>query len=59
MQTIIDFIYTGKIVIDNGNVMDLLLAADYLFVDEVKQYFEFLAFVLNSENFLRFYQKLS
>ena len=51
MQTIIDFIYTGKIVIDNGNVMDLLSAADYLFVDEVKQYcFEFLASVLNTEN---------
>ena len=39
MQTIIDFIYTGKIVIDNESVIDLLSAADYLFVDEVKQYF--------------------
>ena len=51
MQTIIDFIYTGKIVIDNGNVMDLLSAADYLLMDEVKKYcFEFLASVLNIEN---------
>ena len=51
MQTIIDFIYTGKIVIDGENVMDMLSAADYLFVDEVKQYcFEFLASVLNTEN---------
>ena len=38
MQTIIDFMYTGKVFIDNVNVMDLLLAADYLLVDEVKQY---------------------
>ena len=51
MQTIIDFIYTGKIFINNGNVMDLLSAADYLFVDDVKQYcFEFLTSVLNTEN---------
>ena len=39
MQTIIDFIYTGKIVIVNESVIDLLSTADYLFVDEVKQYF--------------------
>ena len=51
MQTIIDFTYTGKIFIDNKNVIDLLSAADYLFVDEVKQYcFAFLTSVLNSEN---------
>ena len=51
MQTIIDFIYTGKIVIDNENVMDLLSAADYLLMDEVKKYcFAFLASVLNIEN---------
>ena len=51
MQIIIDFIYTGKIVIDNQNVMDLLSGADYLFMDELKQYcFEFLASVLNTEN---------
>ena len=51
IQIIIDFIYTGKIFINNENVLDLLSAADYLFVDEVKQYcFEFLASVLNNEN---------
>ena len=51
MQTIIKFIYTGKITIDNGNVMDLLSAADYLLMDDVKQYcFEFLASALNTEN---------
>ena len=51
MQTIINFIYTGKIIIDNENVMDLLSAADYLVVDEVKQYcFAFLSSVLNTEN---------
>ena len=38
-------------VIGNANVMDLLSAANYLFVGEVKQcYFAFLASVLNSEN---------
>ena len=38
-------------VIGNANVMDLLSAANYLFVDEVKQCcFAFLASVLNSEN---------
>ena len=48
MQAIMDFIYTGKIVINNENVMGLLSGADYLFVDEVKQYcFAFLASVLN------------
>ena len=51
MQTIIDFIYTGKIFIDNGNVMNLLSAADYLYLDEVKQYcFEFLVSILNTKN---------
>ena len=51
MQTVIDFIYTGKIGINNENVMDLLSDADCLFVDEVKQYcFGFLASVLNIEN---------
>ena len=51
MEIIIDFIYTGEIFINKENVMDLLAAADYLFVDEVKQYcFEFLASVLNTEN---------
>ena len=51
MQTIIDFINTGIILIDNENVMDLLSAADYLFMDEVKQYcFKFLASVLNIKN---------
>ena len=50
-QIIIKFIYTGEIAIDNGNVMDLLSAADYLLMDDVKQYcFAFLASILNSEN---------
>ena len=51
MRIIIDFIYTGKIFINNENVMDLLSAADYLLVDEVKQYcFEFLATILDTKN---------
>ena len=50
-QIIIKFIYTGEIAIDNGNVMDLLSAADYLLMDDIKQYcFAFLASILNTEN---------
>ena len=50
-QIIIKFIYTGETAIDNGNVMDLLSAADYLLMDDVKQYcFAFLASILNIEN---------
>ena len=51
MQNIIDFIYTGKIVIDEKNVIALLSAADYLLMDDVKQYcFEFLESNITSDN---------
>ena len=52
METIIDYIYIGKIFIDNNeNMMDLLLAADYLLMNDMKQYcFEFLTSVLAAEN---------
>ena len=51
METIIDYIYIGKIFIDIENVMDLLSAADYLLMDDVKQYcFEFLTSALAAEN---------
>ena len=35
---LIEFIYTGVITIDNDNVMELLAAADYLQLDEVRQF---------------------
>ena len=38
MKIVIDYIYTGHIDIDNENVMDLLAAADYLQLDEMKQF---------------------
>ena len=51
METIIDYIYIGKIFINNENVTDLLSAADYLLMDDVKKYcFEFLTSVLAIEN---------
>ena len=47
MKIIIDYMYTGRIDIDNKNVMDLLAAADYLQMDEVKEFcFEFLISIL-------------
>ena len=51
MQNVIDFIYTGKIVIDDENVIGLLSAADYLLMDDVKQYcFEFLESNITFDN---------
>ena len=47
MKILIDYIYTGHIDIDNENVMDLLSAADYLELEEVKKFcFEFLISIL-------------
>ena len=51
MQIIIDYIYTGIIVIDEENVIGLLSAADYLLMDDVKLYcFEFLESNVTSDN---------
>jgi len=49
VQDLIKFIYTGEIAIHNKNVFDLIAAADYLQMDEVKQFcFKF----LNDEKFI-------
>ena len=43
LKTLIDYIYSGCIVIDNENVTSFLSGADYLQLDDVKQFcFEFL-----------------
>ena len=47
MKIVIDYIYTGRIDINNENVMNLLSAADYLQLEEVKEFcFEFLISIL-------------
>ena len=38
VSSIIEFIYIGVITIDNDNVIELLAAADYLQLDEVRQF---------------------
>ena len=51
MQIIIDYIYTGKIIINEENAIGLLSAADYLLMDDLKQYcFEFLESNITSDN---------
>ena len=48
VKALIDFIYTGKITINNENVMHLIKASDYLQLDEPKQFcIEFLDSVLS------------
>jgi len=50
MKILIDYIYIGYIDIDNENVMNLLAAADYLQLEDVKKYcFEFLISILSPE----------
>ena len=45
---LIEFIYTGKISINQENVFDLLAASDYLQIDEAKQFcFDFLPNVIS------------
>jgi len=52
IKNIIEFIYSGSIVIDNENVFDVLGAADFLQLDEVKKFcFEFLGSCLAADNF--------
>jgi len=49
MKILIDYIYTGHIDIDSETVMNLLAAADYLQLEDVKQFcFEFLISILSS-----------
>ena len=51
MKIVIDYIYTGRIDINNENVMNLLSAADYLQLEDVKEFcFEFLLSILASDN---------
>ena len=48
VKALIDFIYTGKITINNKNVMHLVKASDYLKLDEPKQFcIEFLDSILS------------
>ena len=53
IKNLIEFIYTGTIDINTDNVMSLLSTADFLQIDEVKEFcFEFLEQVLTIENCL-------
>jgi len=50
VKKLIEFIYTGTIIINNENVLDMLSTSDYLQIDEVKKFcFEFLQSVLSSD----------
>ena len=54
LKTLIDYIYSGSIVINNQNVMSLLSGADYLQLDDVKQFcFEFMQASITPNNCLR------
>ena len=53
LRTLIDFIYTGSIDIDEQNVMNLLSGAEYLQLHEVKEFcFEFLRSHITVDNSL-------
>ena len=51
LKLLIDYMYTGSITVTSDNVFDLLAAADYLQMDEVKEWcFNFLDSSLKSDN---------
>ena len=51
LKTLIDYVYTGSIVITESNVMNLLHAADYLQLDDVKDFcFEYLQSITSRDN---------
>ena len=51
VKTLIDFIYTSEITINNENVFPIIAAADYLQLEEVKEFCsEFLKSLLTTEN---------
>ena len=51
IRSLIDYIYNGSIDISNENVVKLLQGADYLQLQEVKEFcFEFLASIIASDN---------
>ena len=53
VKSLVDYIYTGSIDIDNNNAMNLLRAADYLQLLTVKEYcFEFLESIISADNSL-------
>ena len=53
VKSLVDYIYTGSIDIDNNNAINLLRAADYLQLLTVKQYcFEFLESIISADNSL-------
>ena len=57
IQILIEFIYTGTIDINTDNVMSLLSTADYLQIDDVKEFcFEFLKQALTVENCLEIWK---
>ena len=51
VKLLIDFMYSGKIDIDSDNVMDLIAVADFLQMEDVKQFcFEFLESIMTIDN---------
>ena len=51
LQVLIDYIYSGQITINSDNVMSLVASADYLQLDEVKEFcFDFMEFLITSDN---------
>ena len=51
MEVLINYIYTGTVTIDGDNVMNLLAAADYLQLEDVKTFcFSYLEASFSSEN---------
>ena len=54
LESLIEFIYTGKISINQENVFDLLAASDYLQIDKAKQFcFDFLFNSISAETCLK------
>ena len=50
-RAVIDFVYTGAVTISNDNVLPLLAAADYLQMEEIKQFCaDFLESILSPDN---------
>ena len=51
VKLLIDFMYSGKIDIDSDNVMDFIAVADFLQMEDVKQFcFEFLESIMTIDN---------
>ena len=54
VKSIVDYFYTGSIKISSDNVIDLLTTADYLHVDDVKEFCcEFLESLVSPNNVIR------